>query len=320
MIGAVDAGLDVTEKEEANGDAPTKTWCTAQTIPLADASLSVTRIMTDATDVYWVDLTGGPNTRLMRTPKAGGASVVVDLPWRIQVDDHRIYYAAASRSGYAVWANPKGGASLLLADGLPKVTVVALDASAVYLATATMILSVPKVGGSPTIVVANRSFIIFPQVADTWIYWGEWDPWSSAPRVIYRTPKVGGAVEVVLQRELNAFPFENGFGVGAGTLYWTELDNGMPLPWRLMQLVAGGAPTVLAEHVGPHIALGPDAVYATSLGTTYWMILRVPFDGQPVGQFSVPSGPPENLVVDDAGLYWGRNYELGGTLMRASCP
>src|SRR5260221_9243532 len=69
-------------------------WCIGQApMLLASARLAVGEVVVDATDVYWVDQADGLPTRVIRTPKAGGASTVVDaVGWPFQVDDQNIYY------------------------------------------------------------------------------------------------------------------------------------------------------------------------------------------------------------------------------------
>lgn len=191
-----------------------------------EADLSpVESLVSDGTTVYWdvgaaahaAPLSGGSITVLTPGPAGFNRGGQMRL-----AANNNLYWWGTDNTNNEVLSVPAGGGALtVLAQGLPSLSALAVDSSAVYVGSAESgaIISVPLAGG-PTIVIANSGS--FPnygltelEVDDGNVYWVDMNH-------IARVPVSGGNPYPVVD-----VPTMSTFGLpviafDATNVYWTE--------------------------------------------------------------------------------------------------
>jgi hypothetical protein len=154
------------------------------------------QIAVDADNVYWVELLGVPESRVMKAALAGGdpvelvpASAV--LIRGLAVDDEAVYWSTVQGGapfGGTVMKVPKaGGAAFTIASGLKGPGDIVLDAENVYwsgyvggIPAQDVVMKASKGGGAASVVAVSRGAPSFT-VNEASVYWFEHDLSSPPP-------------------------------------------------------------------------------------------------------------------------------------------
>ncbi len=191
--------------------------------------------------VYWASDAG-----IGRVPKAGGApqmlGAATGYPWFIAVDDTTAYWT--DHMGGHVMAAPKDGSvpPVAIVTGLQITFGLALSSDHVFFTdnAAEELLSVPKTGGQPTVMVAGTQAPWAIAVDATTAYWTEaCGPDCGAVRSI---PQNGGAPATVAEM----LDSPGSVVVHGGSLYFADFgETGSGAILRVRK--EGGAPVTLAD-------------------------------------------------------------------------
>jgi hypothetical protein len=248
-------------------------------------------IAVDANNVYWTDeYGGGPRGfAVVKAPLAGGSPTVLAVgqaPSGLVVDDTYVYWTD-QLAGTVTKTPISGGTSITLASGdvagQPlQPSGIAQDAGNLYFEspygpTQGLILSVPKTGGSPTIIASGQPYPNWGIAVDaTSVYWvnNGTNP-LYADSAVMKAPLMGGGAPIALA----TYPFvyaPNGLALDGENVYWTN-SNGtvMKVPKD------GGCPELLANAFIPWgIAVDQTHVYWTNEGYDgTGTVMKVPIGG-----------------------------------------
>ncbi len=156
---------------------------------------------------------------LFAVPIGGGAATMLSPDaWAMQiaVDDANVY------GSLTLWSVPIGGGSKtpLQQGGAPvESNAIALYGDNVYVASGPLgtsgVLTVPKTGGMPTVLVANRAHPGAIAVDATGIYWSE-SPYLDQSGGIFRAAPDGSGVT-----QLAPDDDANGLVIDADSVYWS---------------------------------------------------------------------------------------------------
>jgi hypothetical protein len=184
------------------------------------------QLAVDAGFLYWVD----PGMGIVRVPKTTGAPItVVASPGGTSfvLEGDTLYYLAltATTPQYVATLGsvPKaGGTATMIATNLPWATLIAVDAAHVYGGDVTHIASVPKSGGSETTLAAGNSLGAVADAAH--VYFIDAFVQGVDHQGISRVPTSGG-----MRESFAAFAHEFvGFlAIDSSAVYWTY-SVGMP--------------------------------------------------------------------------------------------
>ena len=246
--------------------APSDRW-----VVLAKDQKGPTSIALAATDVVWLDETGG---QVMKVPKAGGTVVELahhqETPLDVAVDADTVYWTTRTGNGDSdsiTAPHPTGG-----------------------------VWSVPLAGGKVTALAKARAFPDAIAVGASGVYFGEQGLTDHKGAQLSRVGKTGGSVAKI--REGNP----GGIAVDGTDVYWSigggcESVNGAKMPddgsmWT--SPVAKPAPKELAPKLRcpERIATDADSIYVADNDTG--AILAIPKAG----------GAPVVVVTDDPGTRW----------------
>jgi hypothetical protein len=125
---------------------------------------------------------------------------------------------------------------------------------------------------------------------------------------IQRVPITGGTPETLVTGPVNV----RALAAKGGTIYWTDGKTN-----QLMKLTIGdAAPTVLAPAATPDrsIALGPDGLYFSTIGSTSAALWRIGYAGGTLLMLDSGRYEPGWLVADSNDVYVLRTPGVGPTM------
>jgi hypothetical protein len=223
--------------------------------------------------LFAIPLGGGPATML--SPDA----------WAMQiaVDDTRVY------GSLTLWSVPLGGGSRtpLQQGGQPvESNAIALYGDSVYVAAGPLgvsgVVTLPKTGGMPTVLVEHRAHPGAIAVDATGIYWSEY-PYLSQGGGIFRAALDGSGVTQLASDER-----ASGIAIDADNLYWSNDGAILTVP------KSGGDVTTLATGLA-----GPAGIVEHG-GNVYWA-----------------EQPPQDASIGSADATADNAPEGGATVMTA---
>lgn len=247
-------------------------------------------IAVDSAHVYWAGMYAmgsgpkpGSGAGLFSAPIGGGDATMLSADaWstQIAVDETNVYGASGP------WSVPIGGGSrtMLVQGGTTHFASVAIAVygSNVYFATAPgegAIVSVPKTGGAPTVLVSNRAHPSAIAVDATGIYWGEYS-YLAQPGGIFRAALDGSGVTMLSSDDDVA-----GIAIDDGNVYWSaQHANAIRSVPK-----GGGAMVTLASGLD-----GPAGVTQYA-GNVYWA--EQPFQDASAGAPAVDAGESPTVMT-----------------------
>jgi hypothetical protein len=284
----------------------------------------------DGAHVYYASSAG-----IQRVPAAGGASETISGgvdARHLAVDAAYVYFVGPSAIGRV--AKTPGAAVEVLGPGQPYASAIAVDASAVYVASNTDLLRVAN--GAVTKLAQNQSFA--PGiVADGGFVWfihrGEWGG-NYKTGSVRRVATNGGAVEEVVR---NVAWVSLGLKLDAGRALWAAYGlMSVPLDGsREAEAIFTKSTDVTVDNDFPHaLAVRDGAVFLAhkelkfwysngrSMSSTKLAITRVPLDGSApstLARLPISGGEPVVGMFADAGAVYvavGQDSSSGSWIKR----
>jgi sugar lactone lactonase YvrE len=266
-----------------------------------------------AVDGQWVFFTNTGAGEVARVPKVGGNVVVLasgeDAPTGIAIDDKQVYYSNTYTPGSIKRVGKEGGKPIVLTED-ENFTYYAyrliVDATSLYWVTDTTtgkVVTMPKVGGAPTILqnkATSPKGLAFDGTSIFWPVFGE----------IRRAPPVANAPPTKLSASEQ---FPSALAADEGAVYWTDMYAATVR--RVPK--AGGTPTTLATMTaGARLgAIAVDATHVFFLDPQGNTVRKVPKTGGPAVTIAIANAP-RGLALDETHVYWTNGGD--GTVMRVA--
>lgn len=176
---------------------------------LAENQVRPVDIAIDASNIYWVNFGGidsGPSSaHVFALPKSGGTPAEIAVtegePYHLFVDDTHVYWDVVASepplTGHGIlYGVPKaGGPVTKIFVGPTNLYSVTMDEARFYWENGEgKIMSLPKSGGTPTLVVegAESGYLYKITVDEEHLYWR-----TPSPALLMSTPKSGGASKLL---------------------------------------------------------------------------------------------------------------------------
>ena len=222
-------------------------------------------IAADATSLFWTTLrtgVGGADYAFLRTQdKAGGAisdlGVLANASYfGVTVQGGRVY-ATTERAGGAVeTVGTDGTGATAIGAGLLG-TVIAVDATDIYVGGTGQVLQQSKAGGSP-VLFAKTSGVVTGLVIDaTSVYWTD----ASSVRGLAKTAAGTAPTELAAAQDA-----PSAIALDDANVYWTNAGDGRVQSVPKGGVTAGEKPTVIATGEGEPMGIAADSsgVYWTN--------------------------------------------------------
>lgn len=218
-------------------------------------------------NLAWIVLDGAGGW-VVTAPTAGGAArVITHVPANrligdaLAMDEGRAYFVKGVISGKGAMESVSLGGGTLTSLTPGWVGPFAVDSTRVYAAqsppTGQALLSVPKHGGSPQVLVPFVNAFDHDRFAvdDAFVYWLEWNDQGHGSAVM-RVPKGGGNVATLVKDQSSP----SSIAVDDHDLYWAIADDGVHR--TLMRAPkAGGAAQVVTAGALDALALDQRTLY-----------------------------------------------------------
>ena len=183
--------------------------CSAPTLTvLAENQMRPVDIAVDASNVYWVSYGGSDsleNAHVFALPKSGGTPVEIAViegePTHLFVDDTHVYWDVGTKyptfpEQAILYGMPKAGAPLtkIFAAPTPFYSLKMDEARFYWQSEGGDILSLPKAGGTPAVVVKGGNSVYAFEIAidEDSLYWR-----TNGESLLMSTPKIGGASKLL---------------------------------------------------------------------------------------------------------------------------
>jgi hypothetical protein len=177
--GVFGVAVDSTAVYWAREVIPT-TSSTVMKLPLAGgastaiATSSATKLLTDATYIYWVDNSAAVGGDVFKMPLAGGAPIRLasgqGQAVAFTIDAKRIYWTSSDK---IVSVPLEGGALTTHAIGQTQPGAIAADGTNIYWTILGGVMTVPVAGGTPTMLASDTSAWRSIAVDAKYVYWSD---------------------------------------------------------------------------------------------------------------------------------------------------
>ena len=247
----------------------------AAPIQLASGQAETLGLAVSGATVYWANEFASSDEDsldsgvIVSAPVGGGALTILAsgqaLPSAIAADSAGVYWADSEVcqttvcSAQVMTLAPDGGAPVVLSSAPTFVSALALDAANVYWATSNgRLMSVPRAGGTATMLAFYQTTIEFLVVRPTGIYW-------TAGGDIMETPLDGGA-STALVVSLDTIA---GLDVDSTSVYWAtdgSFEGTVSASAVKKVALGGGTPTTLwsGSDSLTTLQVDPTSVYFTT--------------------------------------------------------
>jgi hypothetical protein len=267
-------------------------------------------IAVDATDVYWLQ---SEPYELVRTPKTGGTNTLLATDVSaFTLDADTVIYGGVSFEGgisNQILTLPKaGGSPTVIVTTTAAVEQLFADATTIYFVIDGAVNAVAKTGGTPQPITSGPYASSLVGVDDTSAYWISSETTSAT---IWSTPKGGGPSVQLAQRGVIMRAV-----LDSGAIYFTTDARDLE-----KLVIATSAITVLATGLGTYggealaVQSGTAFVNEQDMGQYPAIILAAPANGGVVDTCAGGSMAVTSIAADEATLYWSLVYEGFGQVL-----
>ena len=327
----IEAGVDsAAPPADAEMDSPEDAGVDADAGPAGPTAVvsdapGATALLTDGTDLFWIDSTSGdagPVGRVMKVAIGGGAEVTLATTQgtpteRVAIDSTRVYFTDGTDT---VWVVPKtGGAAAVLATSDQFAPLTAAAGFAYYGSGAGIarVSSAADSGVDAGTVLTSTGTPVDLVVVAGHVFWAN----PSAGALQYVSASSGGPPVILLAPgpEAGVGEFVSGNGaqnlVTNGTsLYWNRAPSS-GVPGAIMSLaVGGGAPSVLVNtgtDVPFSLVTDGNSAFYLDLGTTTSLVkvplatgAAVTLTTSSLAAADIAGTPGPTVAVDATHVYW----------------